>query len=558
MNSYSVVVFGTPANKLGFQIKNIYGNPPPGNPPSYLDKFNRDTMSTGRTYKIESIEINNNRYTLFVAYEPIKPNDSNTSRGAYIGVAIIINGEITINSAIIYFEIISQIHSNLSAYRNEENSFYPQFNLKHYKFLPEALTLDALYLIDTLHKISSGKKFTELEKRAIVYNDVKNRDIMKPIESFHYSVNNSKEIVEMETLKKEIDKSVKIKEVYDRLKVDYNKIVNELKNTKDKFSICSKNEERLSSENIILKNDLTKSKKELKDISKKYDDIFEKYSENIILKDDLTKSKKKLKDISKNFEFTKKEYSKIKEKFNKTQEDKQYYENCCNDKKNALLQDWKFLSLVIFLGTLLFVIGFSLAYFMENKESNINFDTNQIEEPIKIEPKIKEESITIEVKEENTNKINSDFPKSNFDSYQEFGEVKDSLYQTDFWYVFYRIEELNSFFNINIYYDYPSSNSKYKEIFNLKNGKKILNKNERENGMIAIWECDLNYGIGHIGFIEKVDNDKFTISSFEHYKYYEKEFIFAIDKNSKNPTNGYISSSNIRGCLPTFYKLKKR
>ena len=104
--SYSLIVFGTPSNNIGFEYKILNGNVLPSDDVSYLDNFDNKTMNKGSTYVVKKKRIENIDYSMILEYRKIKPKEEHIDRGAYIAVGIILSDKITVNDSIVFFQII--------------------------------------------------------------------------------------------------------------------------------------------------------------------------------------------------------------------------------------------------------------------------------------------------------------------------------------------------------------------------------------------------------------------------------------------------------------------
>ena len=162
------------------------------------------------------------------------------------------------------------------------------------------------------------------------------------------------------------------------------------------------------------------------------------------------------------------------------------------------------------------------------------------------------------------------FPRANLDS----KSYENTLFKehTNSSYIYGRVLELVNKGNLD-----NSIAINMEKIFKGENGKfaskwgKILNLNSlgqipkianREQGLLAIWECNINNsGRGHIGFVEEIleDGKKYRLSDFNRLGDGDNEFrdeVYAFPNNEldKNIGNGYLGTGE-NGCFPIFYKL---
>jgi len=292
-NNFSIFICGTPSNKNGFEYQLLQGSSLPGIPSRYLDLYDPSQMNKGKTYILKRELIDKELYTILTEYRGINPNDDNTNRGAYIAVGIITKEAINYNDAMLFFDVISEIHGNLFAYRDKNNAFDTRFTLDNYKIKNMELDMNISYLTDTLSKLSL-KKDKEFHNYRLTYNEdkYKNRD-MKNIKNFDTKdkVSNPEEIIYLKKIKVLNENLIQKEQEYKSLKEQNDDIQIKYKQYQDEYSKLKQQLTKYSSQYEEYKNENS----ELKKYKSAYGKIT---NENNKLKDEISNLKIDLQKLS--------------------------------------------------------------------------------------------------------------------------------------------------------------------------------------------------------------------------------------------------------------------
>jgi hypothetical protein len=144
----SFFVCGTPSNRRGFEYVTDTGAKLPGEPSRYLDIFDPQRMSAGRTYVVQSLVIDGRSYSTLTVYEKINPNDDRSNRGAFIAAGVLSGEGASLEDVLWCFCRLMEILAELGGLRSQDNSFPPNFRLKDFAFREPLVRPPVLDLLD--------------------------------------------------------------------------------------------------------------------------------------------------------------------------------------------------------------------------------------------------------------------------------------------------------------------------------------------------------------------------------------------------------------------------
>ncbi|MCZ6852995.1 MAG: hypothetical protein O7G86_03660, partial [Gammaproteobacteria bacterium] len=133
-------VCGTPSDKGGFEYAALGPDSLPGNPSSYLDR-RLDTREQC-SYEIKNVLVGQSHVVMYAQTYPIKPNDTEINRGAYVSVGFVCSATPSLHTATIWIGHAGDIAAHLRAKLKPNNTFPKGFRLK--KFQHESLRSDDL------------------------------------------------------------------------------------------------------------------------------------------------------------------------------------------------------------------------------------------------------------------------------------------------------------------------------------------------------------------------------------------------------------------------------
>jgi len=129
---------GTLSDKKGFEYVELGPSKLPGIPTKYLDcgEIPRENVS----YDVKHVTSNQKKFVIFSRRQPINPNDSQTNRGSFLSVGVILSSKIPFHAVANCINLVSEIIGNLHSNLTPENSFKKDFHLSNFKYTPPITT----------------------------------------------------------------------------------------------------------------------------------------------------------------------------------------------------------------------------------------------------------------------------------------------------------------------------------------------------------------------------------------------------------------------------------
>jgi len=538
----AIVICGTPTNKGGFKYKNIGSRPLPGNPSSYLDKFDPESMRQGYTYVIKQQDIEHVSYSMLIVYKAIKPSDQNTNRGAFIAVGVVVPNAISVNESIVYHQIVIEVHAHMSAFIDKStNAFIPSFTIENYNYTPRELSLHSAYLVDSLCKASSKNNRLFKRNGKLTYNDIafSKQDSIE-LEDLYYFSDNSKEL----------GKNNQLEQILRTQEKKINALESKLSDNERSLYATNNENQRLKKENSDLEVHKRLQEQNLHTIQNKLalleDENKKLYEEQY--REGLEKSSNSQNDLNadRNF-YPSTNFSK----------DDSHPTRRSSGKQRPIFDTQKLekvTNIVIYsvLPTIILIALIALIALLAKGST---------EPPSPNPPSVTE---------------NKSIRYPNVDAESCFYKKKNVFFLSDIntshFFVYGRVQELidakelkidsgafkKAFSQIdNNDYRYPST---WRTRLNTKQllfnglGKEILENDDKKKGLLAIWNCRKKSPKDSVvGFVEEVSEDKSTYKIRTSIIGEEAEYTFPTD-TSLNKSEKYGFKN---GCHPKFYELKE-
>lgn len=546
----AIVICGTPTNKGGFKYKNIGSRPLPGNPSSYLDKFDPESMRQGYTYVIKQQDIEHISYSMLIVYKAIKPSDQNTNRGAFIAVGVVVPNEISVNESIVYHQIVIEVHAHMSAFIDKStNAFIPSFTIENYNYTPRELSLHSAYLVDSLCKASSKNNRLFKRNGKLTYNDVafSQQDSIE-LEDLYYFSDNSKEL----------GKNNQLEQILRTQEKKINALESKLYDNERSLYATNNENQRLKKENSDLEVHKRLQEQNLHTIQNKLalleDENKKLYEEQY--REGLEKSSNSQNDLNadRNF-YPSTNFSK----------DDSHPTHRSSGKQRPIFDTQKLekVTNIVIYSVLPTIILIALIALLAKGST----------EPPPTEPP----SPHTPSAEENITRYPNVDTESCFYKKGDVNSLKGNVYSLDdintsHFFVYGRVQELIDAKKLKIdpkefkkaFKRLPTDQPRYpitwlsrlgkENLLVCRVGEKNPKKEKRKKGLLAIWDCSgKSPKDSVVGFVEEVSEDKSTYKIRTSIIGEEAEYTFPTNISSnKSETYGFKY-----GCYPKFYELKE-